>query len=143
MRGCLVSMLILVIAYGPAGFGGNKGQKLLKAKGRIVKEGEDFTANITEGESLQVCFIPVEQDLSSPKNGYTAQVDQSTGYFIASGVDGKGLPQGEYRVKVELKKNSKDVLDGRFDAVKSPYVFDIDEKSEPMVVDIAKTASKS
>ncbi|MEI8016687.1 MAG: hypothetical protein WCH39_00740 [Schlesneria sp.] len=44
MRGCLVSMLILVFAYGPSGLGGSKGPKLLKAKEEIVKDGKEIIA---------------------------------------------------------------------------------------------------
>jgi predicted small lipoprotein YifL len=138
MRGCFVAMLILVLLYGPAGCG-TKGPKLLKAKGKVVKGGEDFTPDTAEGEGLQVCFIPIAADSSPPKNWYAAQVDQSTGYFVASGGEGKGMPKGKYRVMVELKKNRKDLLGGKFDALNSPYEFEVDENSELMVVDIAKT----
>ena len=143
MRGCLISMAILVVAYSPSGCGVSKGPKLLQAKGQVVKDGEDFIPDADEGEGLQVCFIPIAPDLSPPKNWYAAKVDQSTGHFVASGGEGKGMPKGKYRVMVELRKNRKDVLGGKFDALNSPYVFDIDEKSEMMVVDIAKPTPKS
>ena len=137
MRGCLVSMLILVLAFGPAGCG-KKEPKLLKAKGQVVKDGEDYIPD--EEENLQVCFIPIAADMSPPRNWYAAEVDPATGSFYASGGEKKGMPAGKYRVMIELKRNRKDVLGGKFDSQNSPYVFDIDEKSELMVVDIAKPA---
>ena len=139
MRGCLISMLILVLAYAPTGCG-SKGPKLLKAKGQVVKDGEDYIPD--DEENLQVCFIPIAKDLSPPRNWYAAEVDPATGSFYASGGEKKGMPPGKYRVMIELKKNRKDVLGGKFDSQNSPYVFDIDETSELMVVDIAKPAPK-
>ena len=135
MRGYLVSMLILVIACTSAGCGSN-GPKLLKAQGQVVKNGEDFIPE--EGENLQVCFIPIAADLSPPRNWYAAEVDPATGSFYASGGEKKGMPPGKYRVMIELKRNRKDVLGGKFDSQNSPYVFEIDETSETMIVDIAK-----
>ena len=142
MRLSLVSMLVLVFTFGAAGCG-SKEPKLLKAKGQVVKDGEDFAPDVDDGEGLQVCFIPIADDLSPPKNWYAAKVDQSTGHFVASGGEGKGMPPGKYRVMVELKKNRKDLLKGQFDADNSPYIFEVDDDSEPMIVDIAKPAPKS
>ena len=140
MRRYVVSILILVLAFGSAGCG-KKEPKLLKAKGQVVKDGEDFVPE--EDENLQVCFIPLAKDLSPPRNWYAAEVDPATGSFYASGGEKKGMPAGKYRVMIELKRNRKDVLGGKFDSQNSPYVFDIDEKSELMVVDIAKPAPKT
>ena len=140
MRRYVVSILILVLAFGSAGCG-KKEPKLLKAKGQVVKDGEDFVPE--EDENLQVCFIPIAKDLSPPRNWYAAEVDPATGSFYAAGGEKKGMPPGRYRVMVELKRNRKDVLGGKFDSQNSPYIFDVDDNSELMVVDIAKPAPKS
>lgn len=139
MRIVLVSILGLAVTFGTAGCGG--GPKLLKAKGKVVKNGEDFAPD--DGEGLQVCFIPIAEDKSPPKNWYAADVDQSTGYFTAAGGEYKGMPPGKYRVMVELKKNRKDLLKGKFDALNSPFVFEVDEGSELMVVDIEDPPPKT
>jgi hypothetical protein len=53
------------------------------------------------------------------------------------------MPPGKYRVGVEVKKNRKDTLDGKFNAVNSPFVFEVDDGSELMIVDIANPPAKS
>jgi hypothetical protein len=120
---------------------------LLRAKGQVVKNGEDFIPD--DEENLQVCFIPITDDGKPPRNWYAAEVDQSTGAFYAAGAEKKGMPAGKYRVMVELKKKRKDVLGGKFDALKSPFIFEIDENSPPMIIDLedppkpdTQTASK-
>ena len=120
--------------------GCGKGDQLIRARGKVVKNGEEFIPD--DDESLQVCFIPITDDGKPPRNWYAAEVDPSTGAFYASGAEKKGMPPGKYRVMVELKKNRKDLLKGKFDALKSPFVFEIDDDSEPMVIDLEDPPKK-
>ena len=99
-----------------------------------MKDGEDFVPG--DEENLQVMLVPISEDSSPAKNFYYAEVNQETGSFYAAGAEKKGVPPGKYRVLVELKKNKKDLLKGKFYEMDSPFVFDIDDNSEPMVVDI-------
>lgn len=69
MRGCLVSMLILVFAYGPSGFVGNKGQKLLKAKGQIVKDSKDVIPNVKVDVDGKSDLMVVDIVKPVPKSG--------------------------------------------------------------------------
>jgi hypothetical protein len=48
----------------------------------------------------------------------------------------QGVPAGKYRISVELMKDKKDQFAGRFDAERSPFVFDIDGDDEEIVVDL-------
>jgi hypothetical protein len=131
-----VLALIFVMTFSQIGCG--KKDNLIKARGRVVKNGEDFIP--AEDENLQVCFIPIQADLSPPRNWYAAEVDPATGTFYAAGGEKKGMPPGKYRVMIELKRNRKDLLRGKFDSNNSPFVFDVDKDSEEMVVDIAYVA---
>lgn len=116
-----------------SGCGGSP--ELLRATGKILKDGETFIPE--DDENLQVCFIPISDDGTPPRNWYAAEVDQTQGTFYAAGGEKKGMPPGKYRVMVELKKDRKDLFKGKFDALNSPFVFEIDETSEPMVIDLA------
>lgn len=136
MNKLIILTLIFVTTLSQIGCG--KKLNLIKAQGRVVKDGEDFIPE--EDENLQVCFIPIQADLSPPRNWYAAEVDPTTGTFYAAGGEKKGMPPGKYRVMIELKKNRKDVLGGKFDSINSPFVVDVDKDSEEIVVDIAYVA---
>jgi hypothetical protein len=128
----VVSAIVLI--------GCGKSDTLLRAKGQVVKNGDVFIPE--EDENLQVCFIPIADDGAPPRNWYAAEVDSTNGTFYASGGEKKGMPAGKYRVMVELKKNRKDLLKGKFDAQNSPFIFEVDEQSEPMVIDIEQPPTK-
>ncbi len=51
----------------------------------------------------------------------------------------KGLPPGKYRVAVQLLKKKQDLFGGKYDAQKSPFVFDIDAGTKEVVVDLDKS----
>jgi hypothetical protein len=67
---------------------------------------------------------------------YCADVDQDTGTFVPDGAQKKGMPPGKYRVALQLKKKRVDLWNGRFDGENSPFVFDIDEDTEEIVIDL-------
>lgn len=131
-------LLISVFAMCLSGCG--KSERLIRAKGQIVKNGEDFIPE--DDENLQVCFIPIAEDLSPPRNWYAAEVDPLTGTFFASGGQKNGMPPGKYRVMVELKKNRKDLLGGKLDSLNSPWIFEVDETTPLMVVDLEQKPEK-
>jgi|GEM_PF-2293779 len=131
-------LLICISAISLSGCG--RSERLIRAKGQIVKNGEDFIPE--DDENLQVCFIPVADDLSPPRNWYAAEVDPATGAFFAAGGQKNGMPPGRYRVMVELKKNRKDLLGGKLDSLNSPWIFEVDESSPLMVVDLEQKPEK-
>jgi hypothetical protein len=130
-----VRLLILGLAaaglgLAAAGCGGN----LLQTQGRVLKGGQPLIPR--DGEAVQVTFVPIAADGKPPVDFYYAEVDQATGTFRPAGKDKKGMPPGKYRVAVELKKNRKDVLNGRFGTEKSPFVFDVDATTREIVIDL-------
>jgi hypothetical protein len=114
------------------GCGDNEG--LIRTKGRVVKNGTNFIPE--EGEHLQIEFVPIPEDGKPPSMQYWAGIDQETGTFWPDGPMKKGMPPGKYRVSVELIRNKKDLFKGQFDPEISPFVFDIDEETDEIVLDL-------
>ena len=126
--------LALVLAMAMVATGCGKSDGKLRARGRLLKGGEEYIPG--EDEYIQITFVPIPEDGKPAMDYYWAEVDQDTGTFAASGKDLKGLPPGKYRIAVELKKNKKDLLGGKYDPEKSPFVFDIEPDSEEIIIDL-------
>jgi hypothetical protein len=112
------------------------GDGLLRTKGRLLKGGQPFIP--PEGEFIEITFVPIPPDGRPPADFYYAEVDQATGTFRPAGKNNKGMPPGKYRVAVELMKKKKDMFGGKFDAEKSSFVFDVDDRTEEIVIDLDK-----
>ena len=110
------------------------GDGRLRTQGRVVRGGKPLV--VGEGEHLQVRFVPIPADGKPPSDYYFAETDQAAATFRPLGKDGGGMPPGKYRVAVEVTKNKKDQLGGRFDAEKSPFVFDVDANTSEIVIDL-------
>jgi hypothetical protein len=133
MQRYLIFVLSLALALAVSGCGRDEG--LLRTKGRLLKGGQAFIPN--EGEFIQVIFVPIRPDGKPPGDHYVADVDQTTATFVPDGKNRKGMPPGKYRVAVELMMK-KDLLGGKFDAVNSPFVFDVDSGTKEIVIDLDK-----
>jgi hypothetical protein len=115
------------------------GDGLLRTNGRLLKGGQPFIPQ--EGEFIEITFVPIPPDGNPPTDFYYAEVDQATGTFRPAGKNGRGMPPGKYRVAVELMKKKKDKFGGKFDAEKSPFVFDVDGRTSEVVIDLDKPGS--
>jgi len=73
-----------------------------------------------------------------PQDYYVAEYNRDDGTFRVAGKDGRGLPPGKYRVALELDRKRSDLWRGKYDADKSPYIFDVDAKTEEIVIDLDK-----
>jgi hypothetical protein len=124
----------LVLVAGLCLLAAGCGETRLQTKGRVVKGGQPLVPR--EDEFVEVTFVPIVPEGGRPANMYFAQYDPATGTFKAWGPDRKGVPPGKYRVAVEYKKKKRDLLDGRFDAVRSPFVFDVDARTPELVLDL-------
>lgn len=127
------SVLLLVLLIN-----GGCGPKndLLPLRGRILKAGEKFEAGNLE--IMQVIFVPILPSGEPPRDHYYANVNDLDATFVVAGKTGKGLPPGKYRVSLELMKQKKDQFHGRYDAVNSPYIFDVDGTTTEVVIDIER-----
>jgi hypothetical protein len=120
------------VTFVTAGCGNDE---LLRTKGRVVKGGETFVPE--EGTHLQIQFVPINEDGKSPENVYAAEVDPETSVFRPWGAMKKGMPPGKYRVALELRdRKKKDLFEGKYDTGVSPYIFDVDEDTEEIVIDL-------
>jgi hypothetical protein len=126
---CLLSMFLLTLGCGAE-------DKLLPLKGRILKEGSKFEP--APLEIKQIIFVPVLTNGEPIRDQYYANFNDVDSTFVVAGKTGKGLPPGRYRVSLELMKDRKDQYHGKCDAVRSPYVFEIDQKTKEVVIDLDK-----
>ena len=131
MQRFLALGLTLVLALAVGGCGDGK----LRTQGRCLRGGTALIPKDDEG--IQVTFVPILPN-GPAGDWYAAEVDRVTGTFVPTGKDLKGLPPGKYRVAVELIKNNKDLLDGKFNAVKSPFVFEVNSGTKEIVIDLDK-----
>lgn len=132
MRSLSTAVAALVLGMVCAGCGSSK---LNKTRGRVIQDGKAFVPE--KGVSIRVTFVPIVASGGRAMDYYHADVDNSTGAFKASGPDHKGVPPGKYRVAVEILQNKKDILNGKFDADNSPFVFDIDSKTPELKIDLS------
>jgi hypothetical protein len=123
-----------VVALAASACGCRKSDGLLQTPGRVVKGGESFVPD--EGETISITFVPIPPDGKPPKQFYIAMVDQDAGTFTPFGTEGGGIPPGEYRLAVRLMKEKKDVFANRCNELNSPFVFEIDEDTNEIVIDL-------
>jgi hypothetical protein len=131
MRGLLSwSVVTATVCVLATGCGNGK----LQTQGRVVKGGQPLLPK--EDESVRVTFVPILPDGKPPSDHYFAKFDPDDATFWASGKDQQGLPPGKYRVAVEYKRKKRDVLGGKFDENRSPFVFEIDSRTPDLVIDL-------
>ena len=125
--------LIAALAVGLVASGCSR--PMLQTKGRVLKGGQPFLAK--EGEFVRVTFVPVTDGGRAP-DYFVAEVNREDSTFRVAGKDGRGMPPGKYRVAVELDRHRSDLLKGAFNAERSPFVFDVDDRTPEIVIDLDK-----
>jgi hypothetical protein len=130
LRGWNVLLCASIIATAAC----NRSDKL-QITGKVLRGGAPLT--VPDDEYVRITFFPVTEG-GPPKNTYAASYNSKNGTFRAIGGDGQGIPPGKYRVAVEHEKNRRDLLKGAFDGDRSPFTFDIDRGTKPLVIDLDK-----
>lgn len=126
----------IVVAGGMAlVIAGCSGDGMLRPQGRLLKAGKMF---IPDDGNVQITFVPIPADGSAPKNHYWATVDDQKGTFVPAGGNKRGMPAGKYRVAIEVVKNKKDLLEGKYNDERSPYIFTVDASTREIVIDLDK-----
>jgi hypothetical protein len=136
MNRAIVIMMFAAIGLSATGCGDGK----FFAKGRLLKSGKP--CSLPDGEYYHVTFVPVLPDGKPAGDYYYCTVNQADGTFRSVGKDLRGVPPGKYRVAVEHFKNKKDLLGGRYDFDRTPYVFDVDGSTSEIVIDIDQPPKK-
>ena len=114
---------------------GNKNEGLLRTPGRLMKGDASFIPE--EGQYAQVIFYPILPGGRPYSKRYVADIDQTTGTFVPDGAMRTGMPPGKYRAVVYLRdKKKNDLFNGKFDEDRSTFVFNVDEKTEEIVIDL-------
>jgi hypothetical protein len=129
-RNPLAALIALGLCVSLAGCGTGK----LRTTGQVRKGGQPFVPK--EDESVRVVFVPILPDGKPPRDHYHTLFDDTDATFVSAGKDLEGMPPGKYRVAIIHQKNKRDLFNGRFDENKSPYVFEIDAQTPPIVIDL-------
>ena len=132
----LVAALLLGAALTGCG-----GPQQLKTRGRVLKGGAPFLPG--QGEFVRVTFVPVLPPGQRVEDYYVAEYDNAAGTFQVAGKDRKAMPPGKYRVAIELDRHRSDQLRGKFDAEKSPFVYDVDGATGEIVIDLDSPPTKN
>src|SRR6266545_2694719 len=90
----LPAVALFVAAFALAGCGGG-GDGLTPVSGTVTVDG-------SAGDGVAVAFIP---QAGTPGNGGTALADKSGKYEILTPQGKKGLPPGQYKVTVSVRRN--------------------------------------
>lgn len=109
---------------------------LLHPHGRVTSEGEVLRGR--KGERLLVIMHRLDEG-NKELDSFIANIKPEAGFEV-HGHHGKGIPPGKYRISVQItnKKGENDRLKGAFGPEKSPFVRDITDDDEEIVVDIGK-----
>jgi ABC-type iron transport system FetAB ATPase subunit len=117
------------------------GPRMLKTKGRLVKNGEPFRP--AEGEMVRVMFVPLPEGGGTVKDFYMAQFNPADGTFQVVGKDLKGMPPGKYRIAVEHLRKKRDLFGGAFDSESSPFVREVRSSGEELVLDLGDAPART
>jgi hypothetical protein len=96
---------------------------------------------VKDDDFIRLTFIPVMPDDKPAMTAYIADVNNRDGTFKALGADLTGIPRGKYRITVAHERKRKDLFNGVYDGEKSPFVFDISNVSQEIVIDLDKRKS--
>jgi hypothetical protein len=131
LRTLLIVLAALGLCLPLTGCGGDG---RLRTAGKVLKGGQPFIPK--NDESVRVTFVPILADGTPPRDHYHAIFEPADATFWAAGKDLGGLPPGKYRVAIIYQKNKKDLMGGKFDENRSPFVFNIDSGTKELVIDL-------
>jgi hypothetical protein len=127
---CCALLVVLMAA-------GCGGPSMIQPKGRVLKNGSPLA--LKDDEYVNVFFVPIIADGEThPGDVYAARYNDADGTFLATGKNGKGLPPGKYRISVEHFRRKKDLLDGKFNGEKSPFVREVKDATTELTLDLDK-----
>ncbi|MBI1831607.1 MAG: hypothetical protein HYR84_09180 [Planctomycetes bacterium] len=139
------STLVILAASGFLAFAGcsESGPPKFVIKGKISKKGEVIPVKETEskaGGRLRVWLKPADGEKIS--DVWEAKVNYADGTFILAGGDGRGVPQGKYKVCVEWKDDfpmGKDLLNKQFSETNTKIIREIPPPNDgELIIDVSK-----
>ncbi len=157
MSRLLRTMVLLALAPAALGCGASSG---VSVQGKVTKAGAKYAVPADQNLYLTLYLTEPTRDgdRTIPRGqSYTALFKAEDATFSVPGPDGRGIPPGKYTVTVAQKykreavdkKNEKldrnkklferdtDTFSGRYEEHRSPFVFDVDGKTE-LTVDLDK-----
>ena len=106
---------------------------LIKARGRVVKNGSAYT--LPKGRGLRINFAPQAPPEGNRYDSYPAIFDPDKGTFEVVGKNDQGLPPGKYKVSLELMEKKEDLFNGKLTGNASPIVLEVTPANPELVID--------
>jgi hypothetical protein len=129
----LLRHLVFGLLFGILALGcGNS--SLIKARGRVVKNGQAYT--LGEGEGLRMIFVPQAPPDGNHYDSFAAVFHPDDGTFEVVGKEGQGLPVGKYTISLELMKKKEDLFKGKLLGKASPIVLEVTGASSDLLIDL-------
>ena len=138
IRGLVLLLILAALGCGRV--------KFVKVEGRIVKDGQTYV--LQPDEKLNLAFKSTEQP-EIPV--YLARIDEKDGSFVVVGPNGKGIPPGNYTIRMRLALRHMDIdsqeklaqLNQQFAGLEEKQVTITDESNQKFIIDVGKnTISK-
>jgi hypothetical protein len=130
MRRGLTWLAVLLILVVP-GCGSGR----VKARGRLVSNGQPY--HVDERDIVRIVFIPVGGAADLKAGGFMGEFDRKDGTFQVNGTDGRGMSPGRYRIALQVLRKRKDLLEGAFNAERSPFLRDVTPAGGDIVLDLS------
>jgi hypothetical protein len=130
MRRGLLWLIVSLILVAP----GCGGPARVKVHGRLVSNGQPYQVN--EGDLVRMSFVPIAAANDTKTVGYVAEFNRKDSTFQVNGADGRGMAPGQYRIALQVLRKREDLLEGAFNAARSPFLREVKNSGDEIVLDL-------
>lgn len=109
------------------------GGKLLKTKGRVLKNGVPFT--VPQDDIFRMAFIPLAE---GARDVYSVVFKREDGTFWVGGKNLKGMPSGKYRVVFDYKPGEGNKSPLRKNIDDDDYIYEVSADTKEIVIDLER-----
>jgi hypothetical protein len=109
------------------------GPKMLKTKGRVLKDGAPFT--VPQQDIFRMALVPLA---AGAKDVYPVVFNRDDGTFWVGGKNLKGMPPGKYRVVFDYKADEGNKSPLRKDLDDDDYIYDVNSSTKEIVIDLER-----
>ncbi len=102
------------------------GQHPVKITGTMTLDGAPL--KLASGECVHMSFLLLEVKPGEEMCQFSAEVNAGQGIFAVKGPSGSGIPQGRYRVCLQITRNREDILNGCYNSSDSPMTCEVSKK---------------
>jgi len=131
--------LLGLAAAATLGCGCTSSSKLVKAKGQLTIKGQPLKVDPKAG--VTIAFIPVVEK-GGDSTRLIASFVREDSTFTVPGTDGNGIPEGKYRISIDLMvmPPTQEVqrINEMFNSKDTKIVRDVKSGDETIVIDVSK-----